>query len=289
MSQDNEDNGPTCPKSHSKPPAYTGDLEQARPELKPRHYAARDLLNHTVGSFHELSDRKLSHIQLEAKKKFLKAYKSHARLTTSKLHQKNLLRILNDLMAHIDDFFFFGALRKSSTASVRLTISLTGAYPGLVGYCEYLNDENGIPQSHITIARRYEGSLRNLPQLVITLLHEMIHAFLWSYARRIDKCLRNIVNTVGADGSLHGPTFGAFDFATMNCISQWDSQLDEYLTKENFGKFVGFLDQPALAREVEEPEAAKARGELTGYRPLIKKASRRHLIQITDEKVYIDT
>ncbi|KAI0597381.1 hypothetical protein F4775DRAFT_560933 [Biscogniauxia sp. FL1348] len=283
---DTAESSESCPLRHPPPPAYM-KADQDRPTLEIRKYKARELLNCTVGSFFEVPEEEQPLMQHEAKKKFLKRFDSYMKLTESELHAKNLKRILKGFMTQMDEYFFFGSLTKGAHPIVELQVCESKDYPGLLGQCDYEEDTGGAPRCLVTVVRqKQEGKLRSLPALIISTLHEMVHAYVHTFVCNLPRCERNRLNTKGVEDSQHGPTFRALAYATMVCVSQWRLALREYLRTRMFKKFV---ERVPYAQEQLQLGDEKAFGKLDQCLPLVKAPSHHQLIRIRMDKVLIDS
>ncbi|KAI1631851.1 hypothetical protein F4809DRAFT_653723 [Biscogniauxia mediterranea] len=284
---DTADSSESCPIRHPPPPAYI-KADQDRPTLEVRKYKARDLLNCTVGSFYEVPEEERPLIQHEAKKKFLKMFDSYMKVTERELHAKGLYRILKSFMAQIDDYFFFGSLTRGALPIVELRVCESKDYPGLLGRCDYEEYAGGAPRCLVRVMRQHvtEGNLRSLPDLVITSLHEMVHAYVHAFVCNRPRCERNCLNTRGVENSHHGPTFRALAYAAMACISRWRPSLGRYFQPPVFTRFVEYN---SYEREKIQLEDDKAFGKLDQFLPLVKAPSHLQLIQIRQDKVLIDS
>ncbi|KAI0473857.1 hypothetical protein GGR56DRAFT_696464 [Xylariaceae sp. FL0804] len=220
----------SCP-SHPYPPAYTLGANEQRLSLVPQNYKARDLFNCTVGSFFEVPDDQLTHRQLTATDELVRSYEYHAGRRLSDLHRDylGLHRILRGFMKQLDELFFFGSLTDSgceaSLSLVLYTQSGVGLAVGegarglaacsmLAGRCLRTYDQ-GRPRPWIEIALTRQGRPPPaLGELLCTLLHAMVHAFLFAYCCPSGPCRLNRVNAWGLPG--HGPTFRGLHLAALH-------------------------------------------------------------------------
>ncbi|KAI0855194.1 hypothetical protein F4860DRAFT_507667 [Xylaria cubensis] len=273
---------------HQKPFAYRmGD--NVRPSLQPGAYRARELLNCTVASFYEIKNSKLTPHQRQAKRDFIELFERQTKTPLKDLDDSilGLYGTLTVLARHLDEFFFFGSLTKSSSPLIHeLVLTNLPPHADCLGGCQKIDDKDGLPQFVISLYRDHEEH-QDLPSLVSTLAHEMTHAFLTAFVCSCPECQRNEINTVGVKSSHHGPMFRGLEYAAMVSMADWSAELDDY-----FKRCVGdtYIHSASLDCEMQGIEDAKASGDLKkmGMRPYIKKPSPRLLIRISENRVSID-
>ncbi|KAI1421849.1 hypothetical protein F5Y12DRAFT_800388 [Xylaria sp. FL1777] len=233
---------------HLKPFAYKRSND-GHPSLQPHAYMARELINCTVGSFRDISDNDLTSQQRLAKRRFIRLFEHQLRRDTADLHKTNLYATLEELMRHLDEFFFFGSVRPL----VR-KFQLTHFPPGcpMLGNCVEVDHEDGPPRFDISLNNQIQGQLAGLSELVNTLLHEMTHVFLNTFVCRCSRCLRNDFNAVGVTTSGHGPTFRGLNYAAMVCLGGWNEDLDRVAKARSNNTYIDqvSLDLETRSREI---------------------------------------
>ncbi|KAI0474863.1 hypothetical protein F4859DRAFT_514709 [Xylaria cf. heliscus] len=276
---------------HPKPFAYR-NRDNVRPSLQPQAYRARELLNCTVASFYEISDRELTLQQGQAKKNFIKLFTRQAKMPLKDLDDSNmsLYDTLKTMMGYLDEFFFFGSLITGPQSMIRRLV-LTNSPPGMghmLGRCEEQHDKKAaFPRFAIYLEKHPKGEHKNLPQFVATLAHEMSHAFLAAFTCQCSRCLRNDINAVGAEFSGHGPTFRGLNYAVLVCMAGWSAELDEIFRGRSEGTYI---ETWPLFEEKEMVEAAIESGSLKemGMLPYIRNPSHRLLIRTSENSIVID-
>ncbi|KAK5630471.1 hypothetical protein RRF57_006186 [Xylaria bambusicola] len=176
------------------------------------------------------------------------------------------------MMKFFDEFFFFGSV----TLRIRfLILSVFPSEANEIGSCGHIGTQPPIFDILLHIMRG--SQLATLPELVDTLFHEMIHAFLSSFTCYCPKCFRNDHNTVGMRTTSHGPTFRALSYAGMRYLGKWNLALDEVFKARSSGTYI---DKPCLIREQRSIEAARQSDPLEHklMLPYIKNPSPRLLI-----------
>ncbi|KAI1756810.1 hypothetical protein F4782DRAFT_549249 [Xylaria castorea] len=276
--------GKTNDVKHPKPFAYrTGD--NVRPSLQPRAYRARELLNCTVASFYEISNSKLTSRQRQAKMDFIELFERQAKIPLKDLDDSDLdlCNTMVTLMKHLDDFFFFGSLTHGSPPFIRKFAVTNLPYDTAIGLCKIKLRNNGLPVCRIFIEKEQAA----LAQMVATLVHEMVHAFLGVFTCTCDKCVRNDINAVGLKLSGHGPIFRGMHYAVMLCMADWSAELDVVFRKDSNGTYVhtGSLSlEKSMLEDAKQSDALKEMAML----PYIKSPSNRLLIQTSEHSISVD-
>lgn len=190
--------------------------------LIPNAYAAEDLLKETVCSFHGLMMESQRGVEL------ILLWEILACLAGEDIQDPfdpKLEYYFSFLAKYLDEIFFFGSLCTSNPPVITLelvkqnTIQLYERQAGAC--CEPLTPIRGIPQSRIKLAVG-ATKLLGLDSLFISLVHEMIHAFLQTFVYDRAQCSQDAINTVGLWSSRHGPTFRVLQFAILTSLRDQD-------------------------------------------------------------------
>ncbi|TRX95103.1 hypothetical protein FHL15_004188 [Xylaria flabelliformis] len=273
---------------HQKPFAYRME-DNVRPSLQPGAYRARELLNCTVASFYEIRNNQLTPHQRQAKRDFIELFERQTKTPLKDLDDSilGLYGTLAVLMGHLDEFFFFGSLTKSSSPLIhRLVLTNLPPHADCLGGCHEVDDKEGSPQFVISLYRDHQEH-QDLPSLASTLAHEMTHAFLAAFVCSCSECQRNEINTTGVKSSHHGPIFRGLEYAIMASMADWSAGLDNYFKRCVSGTYIHSASPDCKMQGVED---AKESGDLKkmGMRPYIKKPSPRLLIRISENRISID-
>ncbi|KAI0126881.1 hypothetical protein BJ170DRAFT_422101 [Xylariales sp. AK1849] len=274
-----------CPSKHPQPPGYVLGSSQPRPVLAPRSYVARELLNCTVGSFYKIPHGELTQHQIKAQSAFIQQYKKYIMMSEDELHAGNLHRLLNELMGYLDDFFFFGSMTKGPNLAVTIEIHdvLTVGDARYYGWCEEAVDDDDPPRVVLRLARRITDRNLSLSELITSMSHEMVHAYLGYFRCGNAKCESYLLNHGGISG--HGPTFRALEYATAKCLAEWHPRIGAFIRSSTRGTYV---DEASL--ELEEAMCSE-RGEerrRLGYRGPRKNPHPNEIIKVDGLEVAID-
>lgn len=207
--------------NHHEPKVYG----IGRCSLVPNSHTAQDLLEATVCSFYGLTLDELSQPQKFAFYRFQKRLEWLVELDIEDPLDPELGIHLKCLAKDIDDMFFFGSLCTGNPpiANFKLIEQEFVRYNNREhkGKCDVKTPVDGIPQCQIDIALGAPKT-RLSEDLVVMLIHEMIHAYLSSFVCNRAGCSKDILNTMGFPFSNHGPTFRALHFAILSSLSDWD-------------------------------------------------------------------
>ncbi|KAI1288728.1 hypothetical protein F5Y03DRAFT_404520 [Xylaria venustula] len=278
-------------KRHQRPFAYKQRTD-GPVFLRPHSYKAQELLNATVASFYKVSDVDLTHHQGNAKRKFIDLFEAYARRPNTEFRDLEIHALLQVLMGYLDDFFFFGSV----TAIVeKLDLRYFASFENhKFGYCRHVRTEAS-SRFEIHLNRRPSGigrrnRLATVSELVSTLAHEMIHAFLGAFVCDCPDCMRNDFNAVGFSTSGHGPTFRGLGYAVMVSLASWSDELCHVLRGRTDGKFI---DKYSLKAEKEsirllELFSVASGPDGTPFLPYVKRPDRNLPIFTGEKKVVIN-
>lgn len=217
-----------CPAVHPQPPFLDGICHE-QVSLVPYAYRADELVESTVIGILNVDTEYSSARQQEAIRNFRNIYSNHCQLTVQELHRRNVGELLVAMMTSLDQALFFGSLTDSRHPIVKVvpvdqaTLG-DGEYDAdswCAGRCSPQPDVNGRPQSILKVAHDDPWrSSRVLGDMLTTLVHEMVHAYVDAYTCDGDACEKNVLNTRGLSG--HGPSFRAILDVAMTALSRID-------------------------------------------------------------------
>ncbi|KAI8624212.1 hypothetical protein F5Y19DRAFT_491171 [Xylariaceae sp. FL1651] len=267
---------------HPVPPVYREGGSKEFAILQPRAYIARNLMNRTVGSFYDLEDTELTDHQRRAKEEFIRLFEAQAKCPTEDLHIT-----LRSLMGNLDDFFFFGSLTRGSLPLIKeFKLTHFSKSESRLGHCRSLCDDKGLPQFEVVLGKEREQRLATLAELVLVLVHELTHAFLFAFICYCPRCQKNRINAAGIENSGHGPVFRGVNYSAMVCLSKWNAELERVFRTYTHDSFI---DGPSLILEQMCIEEARLNGDLVGSYGYIQNPSPKQLICVTENSVTIDT
>ncbi|RYP07092.1 hypothetical protein DL764_002724 [Monosporascus ibericus] len=259
-------------------------------DLEPGSYMPRDLMNFSVKTFWLREDDDLSLRHEDARKSFTRTFlQSRAKFDQEFEGDKTLnvhIRDVNNLRAHIDNFFFFGQLRDHVDVDLGMDVVAPtedgSVKEGWNGYTVLRGD-----QCHLKINIASKNQIFPLITIAETLVHEMAHAYLMLFsARNCEKCDKARLSTIGLPGDGHGLVFQMLHRIMVTTIREWDDGLKDLAAKDCPGLQVS-QSARALARQAYK---ALPSAEKEAYRkPRSLLQAQRHLIRITDdEEVLVD-
>ena len=142
----------------------------------------------------------------------------------------------------LDRFFFFDALLSErpddpeyTTAHVDISVELLEPSRGIIwGYTKMGHTEMGYTGAHgqsefessFTKCVIIDDGEQTVAEGIATLVHEMIHAYLWIFSCHQGDCYKDVLNNIGAAG--HGPVFVALYASIMLTIRGWDKDLSDF-------------------------------------------------------------
>ncbi|KXH37116.1 hypothetical protein CSIM01_00178 [Colletotrichum simmondsii] len=311
------------PEPTSQRPEWLPSLNGKSPSylaLSRRSYGATPLLNFTCDNFYKCEEELRSE-QILARNSFIEIFLSA--LDQSSIWENftpeeieafeqdcgsfnvkskvfGLDKSLHEMMDHLDDFFFFGALTRvryepptllQRSPLLKLETGFNtfkGKVTDLYGYQTNYEGADGLASRIVVYTKRFVTSLEakqdasNIPfkDIVQTLIHEMLHAYLAMFVCERPQSLRNLLNTVGLTG--HGPTFMKLQTLITETVRTWHPSLKD-MNRDGCRADTAFdtFDHDEEQRAIKE---AASKGLLRGFYRL-KKDSGHERVQIIGEKL----
>lgn len=222
---------PLCHEITSNPQKGAGH-GLGRYALVPKSYAAKDLLEETLCSFYGLDVAQLTSRQRRGFRRFRKHLAYFVEDGIKDPSEPALQDHFELLAKDFDRIFFFGSLCTIHRPIITIQLARQDVLynpNGVYGaWCKPMTPVSGIPQYQITLAIG-ATVLHATEDLVLTLVHEMIHAYLLSFVCDQAQCAKDVLNTVGFWSSSHGPTFRALQFAIYSTLRDWGDYFGNYL------------------------------------------------------------
>ncbi|KAI0890685.1 uncharacterized protein GGS22DRAFT_194603 [Annulohypoxylon maeteangense] len=242
---------------HLQPPKYAPFGVFQKPILHKNAYKPRDLLNYAVLSFHNRPDGKLSFQQLEARKDFVNRFKERKMKYGKDLRtgasQQSFQQDMTDLFSYLDKFFFIGLLRDnvSLDSGIDLIRDGGGCLRGLSGKTRWCTKQHDKTLTRLSIGTN--SKLYELPRIVYSLIHEMVHAYQYTFGCDCVRCERDVPNTGGLSHDGHGPIFVMLHRLVLTEIRRWGA-----FSGEKELMMLGESDCPGRSMSWSARESARA-------------------------------
>ena len=235
------------------PPYYPADDRYAI-ELDPNTYKPRDLLNLSVKAFWLREGDDLSLLQQNAVRGFCSRFKQpRAKFDCNVGKEQQLAaqrECVESLKRYIDEFFFFGQLRRQMTTEYGIdVVKLPNNDPAAAGGWDgYTRMRAGQCRLKVNIGTGTQ--VFPLLSIVETLVHEMAHAYLMVFSdQKCEHCYRDRINTIGLEGDGHGPVFLQLHSTMVTTMRGWDDSLKDLAAEDCPGKFTASESAQKLAKE----------------------------------------